>query len=162
MSCIIARRDPSENYIAVIITVIIPSPRPGKYENEYILTAKEKNIRYLKKIPTNFSLYPLVKNWISWSMNFYLLASSVCISEQSWELSHWSKCAYIWRKNYAVSLSSLGTWLTLLGMWHFSRCQSEWLAREFISFFTISLSLSQFLTEFSLLSQLSLATLGAT
>ena len=95
-------------------------------------------------------------------MNFYLLASSVCISEQSWELSHWSICAYIWRKNYAVSLSSLGTWLTLLGMWHFSQCQSEWLAREFISFFTISLSLSQFLTEFSLLSQLSLAPVGAT
>ena len=60
MSCIIAGRDPSENYIAVIITVIIPSPRPGKYENENIPTAKEKNIRYLKKIPTNFSLYPLV------------------------------------------------------------------------------------------------------
>ena len=42
MSCIIAGRDSSENYIAVIITVIIPSPRPGKYENENSPTAKEK------------------------------------------------------------------------------------------------------------------------
>ena len=70
-------------------------------------------------------------------------------------------CVFFKKKTLPLALA-LGTWLTLLGMWHFSRCQSEWLAWEFISFFTISLSLSQFLTEFSLLSQLSLAPLGAT
>lgn len=70
-------------------------------------------------------------------MNFYLLASSVCISEQSCHVGLNVRIS----KSFA---SALGIWLTLLDMWHlwhFSRCPSVWLTRELgkiISSFTIT------------------------
>ena len=108
----------------------LSSPVPGLANMKMkILRRRGKgNIRLQKsKIPKNFSSYPLVcKNWISWSMNFYLLASSVCISELDMD------CHIGLNLRFLAFRKVVWIWLTLmLDLWHFSSCQSVWLTREF-------------------------------